>query len=1717
MDKQSFRVIGKKMVGAYMMWALLDNSNTVITVEYNPAFEKLYPRNSLFPCIVKIDNHKRTISIDWNGVYSSIFKKGEQYLFKVICLELDENSYKKQLILADKNGFRFILNNPSKEDCKSSNGQYIRCRVEDITDNDVILASTTGGNVENMTFKKDLDALFNKLHNERKRAFSIFNKRAYRGVWHSVIDKYPDTAHFIYELLQNADDALASEVTILLSRESLIFKHNGSVRFTVTDPDDEKITPGHINSIVAIGDSTKGEDGTNKIGKFGVGFKSVFQYTHCPEIYDDYFRFKIENFIVPVRLSNDHPMRDTGETLFVIPFKNPDAAYKEISSKLKVLANCTLFLHNLQHIRWKNLQSKEHKHFSKKITDKFTSNRGILLEKLTISDYETTRNMIMFSRMVDIGDDKKHKIYVGYYLNNNGTINTKERPKVHCFFPTSETFNTCMIVHAPFLLVDNRQQIKPGEEINKTLVKEIGILAADTLCEIRDLGIREEHILLNENIRDIVNWDEYNRYYYYIRHVDQSEIQINKIIEPCLEKIKNAKLLLSTNNNYFKASQIYQIRPQSLAELISSSQLQILTESQNKVGILSPELNKMDLSGMEEETGLKTYSTYEFARDITPEFMSSQSKSWIEKLFYFLLNEVRGTWNPDEKDPYFLSSPIIETTKGEWVAPFEDGRINIFSGGDDSKYNIISKTMIASKPIMKFLNEIGCKEPDLLDHIINHVLNKYQDDEMEQDEDDLLSDFKLVIKYYKDASSSARESLVEKVKSSLWICCRNARGEEFALRANEIYIDSDDLKRYFNGLLDIKFFDSKFYSTVVREYGRELVAEFLKSLEIRTLPEIILQQRHGRLGLSDRQNQQIGYPRTTLVPEIKDYELTGLKNALSHVSKKSDTECMWRLLSKLPIDTYKTATFKYFYRTYYHKYFDSTLIDTLKGESWIYIKGKVLKPSETCIEELISEKYDINYELCDLLGITKKSIDLAEAGASEEQISNERVGAMAKEYGIESPEELEAILKKHAAELKRQQKQSEQKAKNKERNSGSFIDQREDLRNTGDESFVNTGDAPKASKKETSKPTAEERAKKLREAQEQVLNELSRNDELDALRESIPEMEKYSKEWFDALLELEYKNDSPSQNRGTSKSISLTFGKVIPDPVSERIYMLKNPSGIIPMEIETIERLEVHFEFMDREDLNIVFEVASVRDFTLRIKAKASDARTLQKIDWRKCTRASVSANNPTELMGKLITAFDALGVEDGFNFKDNLGDNISFVFGPPGTGKTTYLANKICDIINSEEYCKILVLTPTNKACDVITEKIADFASEPSWLGRFVATGSSRIENSNLLCGRESEIDEQDRCCLVSTIARLPYDGFQRLGGAPRLRDIDWNYVIIDEASMIPLAQIIYAIYQFSPYAKVIIAGDPMQIPPICKEEIWKDENIYTMVNLNRFDNPVTEPRQFEITNLSTQYRSLPAIGRIFSQYAYNGKLNHHRTDAEIKEVSIDDFPLKPINFIQFRVDKYDNIYGPKKLSGSNVQIYSVLLINEICRFVATRYTDDRNLNIGIICPYVAESQMIERLIEQIPDIPDNITFSVGTIHGFQGDECDMVFVVFNPPKGMTTHPDKIMLNKQHIINVAISRARDYLFLLIPHKDTVGYENLVEINKIGRIVISGSKEDYQFFTCDQIEKIIFNQSKYLEENTFVTSHQMANVYTEAGMKYEVRIDDNSVDVQISE
>ena len=143
---------------------------------------------------------------------------------------------------------------------------------------------------------------FEALSKDRSEIADVLERRAVRGYKDSVVEKYSDQAHFIYELLQNADDACATNARFILEENRLIFAHNGTRHFSVSNPanediDSERKTLGDINAITSIANSNK--TGAS-IGKFGVGFKAVFQYTSTPHIYDPSFKFKIERFIVPI-------------------------------------------------------------------------------------------------------------------------------------------------------------------------------------------------------------------------------------------------------------------------------------------------------------------------------------------------------------------------------------------------------------------------------------------------------------------------------------------------------------------------------------------------------------------------------------------------------------------------------------------------------------------------------------------------------------------------------------------------------------------------------------------------------------------------------------------------------------------------------------------------------------------------------------------------------------------------------------------------------------------------------------------------------------------------------------------------------------------------------------------------------------------------------------------------------------------------------------------------------------------------------------------------------------------------------------------------------------------------------------------------------------------------------------------------------------------------
>lgn len=647
--------------------------------------------------------------------------------------------------------------------------------------------------------------------------------------------------------------------------------------------------------------------------------------------------------------------------------------------------------------------------------------------------------------------------------------------------------------------------------------------------------------------------------------------------------------------------------------------------------------------------------------------------------------------------------------------------------------------------------------------------------------------------------------------------------------------------------------------------------------------------------------------------------------------------------------------------------------------------------------------------------------------------------------------------------------------------------------------------------------------------------ESSKNEE--DLKTNIQNSIHYSFKWYNSFLEiLHYYSASTS-----SSERSIKFERVIIDKNIEKLLHLENSNNFIPYFIENADKITLIIQTID-EDIEVKLRGLSVK--TNHVEVLLHEPLNINQKDIK---NAILKVSNTIDLLREIKNAFKNLNYQDNYSMRDNLPKNIEFIFGPPGTGKTTTLAKQITNLIIDDNSNKIIVLLPTNKAADVLTEKIIAYCIENkidySWLIRFGSTLSELIVEEEIQKTPSDDLSQYSKMVFITTIARFPYDKYliYKNGEEYRfpLKNTIWNYVVFDEASMIAQYYIVHAIYksfQVNENCKYIVSGDPFQIPPVVTipeipenidilEQI-KEENVYSLIQLETFNslNQDTVPHNFKINNLDTQYRSLIPIGELFSQFRYEGLIKHNKKYKPTKSINLEigKKQLNLINTIRFKVNSDDGIYRPGRINYSGFQPYSAILVAEFINKLAQSL--EGNWNIGIVSLYKAQSKLISNLISayEIYKINPEINILSDTVHGFQGDEYDIVFCVFSPSSYSISSKDhhlgkKNFLHKKNILNVAISRAKDYLFILIPDDSTEQISNFVYWNEMKQILSSDKIKDYyQNFSDEEIEKFIFNDKKHIERNSFRTEHQTVNIYSKPFTKYFVTSDDNAIDIQIN-
>lgn len=155
------------------------------------------------------------------------------------------------------------------------------------------------------------------------------------------------SAHFILEILQNAEDAGSrlpgkGEISFHVSPSRIKVTHNGA-----------PFKDMNINAICGVRSSKKPEEGT--LGYLGIGFKSVFKVTDCPYIHSGGFHLKFDKGayadpnnepwqIMPIWADDTLEPLDPSLTTFIMPFRNAEAYDQTLQELKKLDVHIFLFL-----------------------------------------------------------------------------------------------------------------------------------------------------------------------------------------------------------------------------------------------------------------------------------------------------------------------------------------------------------------------------------------------------------------------------------------------------------------------------------------------------------------------------------------------------------------------------------------------------------------------------------------------------------------------------------------------------------------------------------------------------------------------------------------------------------------------------------------------------------------------------------------------------------------------------------------------------------------------------------------------------------------------------------------------------------------------------------------------------------------------------------------------------------------------------------------------------------------------------------------------------------------------------------------------------------------------------------------------------------------------------------------------------------------------------
>ena len=365
----------------------------------------------------------------------------------------------------------------------------------------------------------------------------------------------------------------------------------------------------------------------------------------------------------------------------------------------------------------------------------------------------------------------------------------------------------------------------------------------------------------------------------------------------------------------------------------------------------------------------------------------------------------------------------------------------------------------------------------------------------------------------------------------------------------------------------------------------------------------------------------------------------------------------------------------------------------------------------------------------------------------------------------------------------------------------------------------------------------------------------------------------------------------------------------------------------------------------------------------------------------------------------------------------------ITFVWGPPGTGKTQTLAKIAWVHIDKGE--RVLMLSYSNVSVDGAILRVTSLKNDvfPGQLVRYGFPKDKRIsehpylssynlainnypdllkrrtqlqaekkrleKNDPKLIQVEKELNEirrelraaESQCVrnakfVATTVSKAIVD--------KEIRNGAFDVVIFDEASMATIPQIAYA-------AKLarknfVCMGDFRQLPPIVQssKESPLNADIFQYCGITQAVDQGSNHKWLCL--LDTQYRMHPEIADFAGRSIYNGLLKsaNGMTEKREKTVMAEPFAGRAMEFVDLSGTMSTCI---KSSDDSHANVLSAFVTFSLALKAA------QTQEVGIITPYHAQSRLLHAMVRDVNELealPHAI--KCATVHQFQGSEEDVI-----------------------------------------------------------------------------------------------------------------------------